>query len=97
MGQVHVSPKTWRANGARYEMDILMAKAPECAPRAVKALVALEAATGALLVTFKTGDDPAIVAAEKAALAHARTKGIAAWKALKINPAGWENVFSNAL
>jgi hypothetical protein len=82
---------------AGYEMDILMAKAPECAPKAAKALGALAAATDALLVTFKTGDDPAIVAADKAALADARTKGIAAWKVMKVNPAGWENVFSNAL
>jgi hypothetical protein len=81
---------------ARYEMDVLMAKAPECAPRAEEALVAVAAATDVLLGTFQTGDDPAVVAADKAALNDLRTKGIAAWKVMKVNPAGWENVFPNA-
>jgi hypothetical protein len=81
---------------AKYEMDVLVAKAPECAPKAVKALAALATSTDALLVTFKTGDDPEIVAADKAALNDVRAKGIAAWKVMKINPVGWEGIFPNA-
>lgn len=81
---------------ANHQMAILTAKAPDCAPKGVEALAALAAATDVLLVTFKTGDDPAVVAADKAALNDVRSKGIAAWKVMKINPAGWENVFPNA-
>ncbi|MEZ5116684.1 MAG: hypothetical protein R2737_10490 [Candidatus Nanopelagicales bacterium] len=81
---------------AKYEMDVLVAKAPECAPKAVQALETLAGAVDELLVTFQLGENPAVVAADKAALNEVRGRGIDAWKIMKINPVGWEGIFANA-
>jgi hypothetical protein len=71
-------------------MGVLTAMAPTCSPDAVAAIAALGAAAGNAAAVYKSGDDPAVIAADKAALTALGTAGKVAWKAMGLDPATWD-------
>lgn len=72
-------------------MAVLTGMTPTCAPTAVAPMAAFSTAVAELKATTKPGTDAATIAVDKAALAKVRAAGIAAWTAIGMPTAGWEN------
>ncbi len=71
-------------------MGVLTAMAPKCAPDAVAAIAALGVAAGETVAAYQSGDDPAAITANKAAIEALKVKGVAAWTAMGQDPAAWD-------
>ncbi|MEI6362012.1 MAG: hypothetical protein WCP95_07750 [Actinomycetes bacterium] len=81
-------------NDMNESLGVLTAMAPKCAPKAVEAIAALGSAAGAVAAVYQPGDDPAVKAADKAALEALKAEGLTAWTAMGKDTGPWETALN---